>query len=87
MPIKYIAPINDMLTGTLSILSNIVLIILVKYRSTKELKVYSRLLFLNSIVDLFYTASVLVTQTVGYLELLRFLYPIECGLKSENFIF
>lgn len=66
MPIKYISPINDMLTGTLSIVSNIILILLVIFRSTEELKVYSRLLILNSVVDLCYTISVLVTQPVRF---------------------
>ena len=64
MPLKYIAPINDITTGTLSIIGNLILILLVIFRSTKELKIYSRLLILNCMVDLFYTISVLVTQPV-----------------------
>lgn len=64
MPIKYFAPINDLFTGSVSITCNLILICLVVFRSTKEMRIYSKILILNALVDLQYTISVLVTQPV-----------------------
>ena len=65
MVLQYISPINDIFCGSTALILNSLLILLVIFKTAKEMKFYRRVLVLNIVIDINHALSVLVTQTVG----------------------
>lgn len=68
MALRTLSPVNSLFTGSVSMLANLILLLLIYSRTSKELRVYSRILIQNCVVDMCYTATVLLTEAVSACE-------------------
>ncbi|KAH7722888.1 hypothetical protein AAVH_09543 [Aphelenchoides avenae] len=62
MALKYISPANSIATGLISLTLNVVLLVLIKTKTPKDMRMYSRILIQHAIVDICYTTTVLVSE-------------------------
>ncbi|KAH7717101.1 Protein Y9C9A.5 [Aphelenchoides avenae] len=62
MALRTLSPVNSLFTGSVSMIANLILLLLIYGRTSKELRVYSRILIQNCVVDMCYTATVLLTE-------------------------
>jgi heme/copper-type cytochrome/quinol oxidase subunit 2 len=56
---------NDFVAGIFGYASTILLIVLIKFRSTNELKQYSRMLLMNCLIDLLFNTNTFIVVLVG----------------------
>lgn len=59
--------ISEYVASSLSLLANFTLILLIALKSTQDLRVYSRLLLCNAVIELMFTASSFIVELVGSL--------------------
>ncbi|KAE9556403.1 hypothetical protein FO519_000443 [Halicephalobus sp. NKZ332] len=62
MPLMTIHQLSDLIAGSVSIVLNSILIYLIIMRTTRELRIYSRILIQNAVIDLVFTIITMITQ-------------------------